>query len=137
MENEKKIPVLTLLLTGINVLVYIYIEWKGSSYDAEFMLHAKGVPGCEKCGGRVKPDVVLYEEGLDQNTLSRAVRYISEADVLIIGGTSLVVYPAAGLIDYYRGNKLVLVNKTATPRDGIANLVLQESIGELFAKIIV
>ena len=99
------------------------------------MLHARGVPECEKCGGRVKPDVVLYEEGLDQNILSRAVRYISEADVLIIGGTSLVVYPAAGLIDYYRGNKLVLVNKTPTARDAAADLVVQGSIGEIFAQL--
>ncbi len=112
-----------------------YCEKCGAFYDAEFMLHAKGVPGCEKCGGRVKPDVVLYEEGLDQNTLSRAVRYISEADVLIIGGTSLVVYPAAGLIDYYRGNKLVLVNKTPTARDAAADLVVQGSIGEIFAQL--
>lgn len=112
-----------------------YCEKCGAFYDAEFMLHAKGVPGCEKCGGRVKPDVVLYEEGLDQNILSRAVRYISEADVLIIGGTSLVVYPAAGLIDYYRGNKLVLVNKTPTARDAAADLVVQGSIGEIFAQL--
>ena len=112
-----------------------YCEKCGAFYDAEFMLHARGVPECEKCGGRVKPDVVLYEEGLDQNILSRAVRYISEADVLIIGGTSLVVYPAAGLIDYYRGNKLVLVNKTPTARDAAADLVVQGSIGEIFAQL--
>lgn len=112
-----------------------YCEKCGAFYDAEFMLHARGVPECEKCGGRVKPDVVLYEEGLDQNILSRAVHYISEADVLIIGGTSLVVYPAAGLIDYYRGNKLVLVNKTPTARDAAADLVVQGSIGEIFAQL--
>ncbi len=99
------------------------------------MLHSKGVPRCEKCGGSIKPDVVLYEEGLDNQTIQEAVYYISNADMLIIGGTSLAVYPAAGLIDYYRGNKLVLVNKSATPRDAIANLVLKESIGELFGKI--
>ena len=114
-----------------------YCESCHELYDAESMLHSTGVPACEKCGGGIKPDVVLYEEGLDNQTMQEAVYYISNADMLIIGGTSLAVYPAAGLIDYYQGNKLVLVNKTATPRDGIANLVLQESIGELFAKIIV
>lgn len=82
---------------------------------------------------KIKPDVVLYEEGLNQETLEDAVRYISEADVLIIGGTSLAVYPAAGLIDYYRGNKLVLINKTPTPRDRMADLVVQGSIGEIFS----
>lgn len=114
-----------------------YCESCHELYDAGYMLHSTGVPACEKCGGGIKPDVVLYEEGLDNQTMQEAVYYISNADMLIIGGTSLAVYPAAGLIDYYQGNKLVLVNKTATPRDGIANLVLQESIGELFAKIIV
>jgi len=94
-----------------------------------------GVPVCDKCGGPVKPDVVLYEEGLDNSVISRAVKAISEADVLIIGGTSLVVYPAAGLIDYYRGNKLVLVNKTATSRDKQADLVIQGAIGEVFSKL--
>ena len=103
--------------------------------DAQYMLQAKGVPRCDACGGPVKPDVVLYEEGLDNQTLSDAVRYIRDADVLIIGGTSLVVYPAAGLIDYYRGNKLVLVNKTPTARDGAADLVVQGSIGEIFAAL--
>ena len=99
------------------------------------MLQDKGVPRCDACGGPIKPDVVLYEEGLDNQTLSDAVRYIRDADVLIIGGTSLVVYPAAGLIDYYRGNKLVLVNKTPTARDGAADLVVQGSIGEIFAAL--
>jgi NAD-dependent deacetylase len=89
-----------------------------------------GVPTCE-CGGRVKPDVVLYEEGLDMRTMNKAVRYISMADVLIIGGTSLVVYPAAGLVDYYRGKKLILINKSATSRDSMADLVISGSIGEV------
>lgn len=111
-----------------------YCESCHKFYDAEFMRNAKGVPKCE-CGGRVKPDVVLYEEGLDQGTLQEAVRVISEADVLIIGGTSLAVYPAAGLIDYYQGNKLVLINKTPTPRDSMANLVITGSIGEVFSEI--
>lgn len=108
-----------------------YCEDCGKFYDAEYILHSEGVPACS-CGGSVKPDVVLYEEGLNQQTLEDAVRYISEADVLIIGGTSLAVYPAAGLIDYYRGNKLVLINKTPTPRDRMADLVVQGSIGEIF-----
>ena len=99
------------------------------------MLHADGVPKCDACGSSVKPDVVLYEEGLDDKTLRDAINYIRNADVLIIGGTSLVVYPAAGLIDYYRGNKLVLVNKTATARDTSADLVVQGSIGEIFAAL--
>lgn len=111
-----------------------YCERCGAFYDAEYILQSEGVPACT-CGGSIKPDVVLYEEGLDQKTLSDAVRYISEADVLIVGGTSLAVYPAAGLLDYYRGNKLVLVNKTPTPRDSIANLIVQGSIGEIFSQL--
>lgn len=111
-----------------------YCEKCGKSYDAEYILHSEGVPACS-CGGSIKPDVVLYEEGLNQKTLQDAVRYISEADVLIIGGTSLAVYPAAGLMDYYRGNKLVLINKTPTPRDSAADLVVQGSIGEIFSQL--
>lgn len=111
-----------------------YCERCHKLYDAEYILHSEGIPRCE-CGGTIKPDVVLYEEGLDNQTLSEAVACISAADVLIIGGTSLAVYPAAGLIDYYRGNKLVLVNKTATPRDKMADLVIQGSIGEIFEQI--
>lgn len=103
-------------------------------YDAEYMLESHGVPKCE-CGGTIKPDVVLYEEGLDNTTLSKAVRYISEADMLIIGGTSLVVYPAAGLVDYYEGDKLTVINKTVTPQDKYANLVVQGSIGEILGQI--
>ena len=109
-----------------------YCEDCGKFYDAEFILNSAGVPKCE-CGGGVKPDVVLYEEGLDNFTLQESIRCIREADVLIIGGTSLAVYPAAGLIDYYQGDKLVLINKTPTSRDGIANLVVQGSIGEIFS----
>lgn len=114
-----------------------YCESCHEMYDAEYILHSASVPKCEKCGGDIKPDVVLYEEGLDNRTIQEAVYYITNADMLIIGGTSLAVYPAAGLIDYYQGNKLVLVNKSATARDGMANLVLQESIGELFGKIVI
>ena len=111
-----------------------YCERCGASYSAEYILHSEGVPKCT-CGGSIKPDVVLYEEGLDQKTLSDAVHYISEADMLIVGGTSLAVYPAAGLLDYYRGNRLVLVNKTPTPRDSAADLVVQGSIGEIFSQL--
>ena len=103
-------------------------------YDVNYIAGSEGVPKCS-CGGDIKPDVVLYEEGLAQNTLTGALRAISEADVLIVGGTSLAVYPAAGLLDYYNGNKLVLVNKTPTARDGIADLVVQGSIGEIFSQL--
>ena len=98
-------------------------------------LNSTGIPRCEKCGGIIKPDVVLYEEGLDEKTLNAAVRYIHEADVLIIGGTSLAVYPAAGLIDYFQGDKLVVINKSATPRDSHADLLVQGPIGEVFHSI--
>lgn len=111
-----------------------YCEKCGKFFDVGVIKNSQGIPTCE-CGGRIKPDVVLYEEGLDQNTLSGAVRAISEADMLIIGGTSLAVYPAAGLIDYYRGNRLVLVNKTPTPRDAMADLVVTGSIGEIFSQL--
>ena len=106
-----------------------YCQRCGKFHDFDFMLHSTGVPQCS-CGGTVKPDVVLYEEGLDQKTLSDAVRFISEADMLIIGGTSLNVYPAAGLINYYRGHKLVLINKSAVARDLAADLVIRDPIGE-------
>lgn len=99
-------------------------------HGLDAILNSQGVPKCE-CGGTVKPDVVLYEEGLDQKTIEKSVRYISQADILIIGGTSLTVYPAAGLIDYYRGNKLVLINKSVTPMDSRADLVLSGPIGEI------
>lgn len=112
-----------------------YCEECGKFFGADYMLHSEGVPECDACGGSIKPDVVLYEEGLDDKTLRDAISYIRNADVLIIGGTSLVVYPAAGLIDYYRGNKLVLVNKTPTGRDNEADLVVQGSIGEIFAAL--
>lgn len=111
-----------------------YCENCGKFYGVESVKHADGIPKCS-CGGTIKPDVVLYEEGLDSKTLSAAVRHIAAADVLIVGGTSLAVYPAAGLIDYYEGHKLVLVNKTPTPKDKMANLVVQGSIGEIFAQL--
>ena len=103
----------------------------GKAYSAEFVRDASGVPKCD-CGGTVKPDVVLYEEGLDQATLEGAVRAIAGADLLIVGGTSLTVYPAAGLIQYYGGNRLVLINRDVTPYDDQADLVLHESLGDVF-----
>lgn len=103
-------------------------------YDAKYILESTGVPTCT-CGGHIKPDVVLYEEGLDNYTMQKALDYISNADILIIGGTSLAVYPAAGLIDYYRGNKLVLINKSETPMDSRADLIIHESIGKVFDSI--
>lgn len=103
-------------------------------YDEKIIVNSKGVPTCE-CGGIIKPDVVLYEEGLDSNILSKSINYISNADMLIIGGTSLNVYPAAGLMDYYMGNKLVLINRDATPRDNRADLVLRANLGDIFSQI--
>ncbi len=107
----------------------------GKFYDVNHIIDSPSVPVCHECGGLVKPDVVLYEEGLDSRTIQEAVSYIANAEVLIIGGTSLAVYPAAGLIDYFRGDKLVLVNKAPTPRDKMADLVVSGSIGEIFAEI--
>lgn len=103
-------------------------------FDARHMLETSGVPLCS-CGGVIKPDVVLYEESLDEETIENSVRAIRAAEVLIIGGTSLAVYPAAGLINYYRGHKLVLVNKTPTPADGRADLVVHGPIGEIFSQL--
>ena len=108
----------------------------GKFYDARFMLESEGIPTCS-CGGMIKPDVVLYEEGLDQNILRDAVKTISQADVMIVGGTSLAVYPAAGLLDYFRGDVLVLINKGATPRDNSADLLIQAPIGQVFSQIAV
>lgn len=111
-----------------------YCESCGKFHDVYAVKNSTDVPKCE-CGGGIKPDVVLYEEGLNQKTIQDAIHFIANADILIIGGTSLAVYPAAGLIDYYRGNKLVLVNKTPTPRDGQADLIVQGKIGEIFAEL--
>ena len=112
-----------------------YCEKCHQFYGLDAILNSTGIPHCEKCGGTIKPDVVLYEEGLDEKTINAAVRYIHEADVLIIGGTSLAVYPAAGLIDYFQGDKLVVINKSATPRDSHADLLVQGPIGEVFHSI--
>ena len=104
-------------------------------YPAETINEGEGVPRCEVCGGVIRPDIVLYEEALDQDVMEQAVHYIRAADILIIGGTSLVVYPAAGLIRYYRGKKLVLVNKGETSADSWADLVIHEKIGEVFSQL--
>ena len=107
------------------------------SYGLDYILNSKErVPICEECGGIVKPDVVLYEEALDDNTINKAIYYVQQADILIIGGTSLVVYPAANLIHYYRGNKLVLINKSTTSYDNAASLLIKDKIGEVLGEII-
>ena len=103
-------------------------------YPAEFIRDSGGVPKCD-CGGTVKPDVVLYEESLDQDTIEKAVSAIYDADLLIVAGTSLTVYPAAGLIRYYQGNRLVLINRDATAYDDQADLVFHESLGKVFSKL--
>lgn len=108
-----------------------YCEKCGEKYGLEFVLASADIPTCEKCGGVVRPDVVLYEEGLDMNVVNKAIYYIANAEVLIIGGTSLVVYPAAGLVSYFKGKKLVLINRDATSQDGNADLVIREKIGEV------
>lgn len=108
----------------------------GQFYDADFILESKGAPICINCGSSVKPDVVLYEEGLDNNVINGAVKAISQADTLIIGGTSLVVYPAAGLIDYFRGKNLILINKSKTSADSKADLVINDSIGKVLDEAI-
>ena len=112
-----------------------YCEKCGTHYGIEIIADTEGVPVCPKCGGRVKPDVVLYEEGLDMRIVEEAVSFIRSADTLIIGGTSLVVYPAAGLIDYFRGKHLVLINKGATHMDSDAELVIADSIGEVLSAV--
>ena len=106
----------------------------GKFYPAEFVKNSTGVPTCN-CGGIVKPDVVLYEEGLDQTTIEKSVEAIAEADLLIVAGTSLTVYPAAGLIRYYQGKHLVLINRDETPYDDVANLVFHEKLGDIFSQL--
>ena len=111
-----------------------YCEQCRKFYDDSVILHSAGIPTCA-CGGTVKPDVVLYEEGLDRDITQQAVMFISRAELLIVGGTSLVVYPAAGMVDYYRGNKLVLINRDPTSADHKANLLIQGNIGEVLGRI--
>lgn len=113
-----------------------YCQKCGEFYDAKYVKESERIPKCE-CGGTIKPDVVLYEEGLDDKIIRESIRAISEADMLIIGGTSLVVYPAAGFIDYFRGKHLVVINMSATSRDAHADLCIQEPIGEVLGKVVV
>lgn len=107
----------------------------GKFFDLDFMLKTKGVPHCDSCGGIIKPDVVLYEEGLDQDVINGAVNAISRADMLVICGTSLVVWPAAGFINYYSGDKMVLINKSGTSMDSKADLIIREPIGEVLGQV--
>ena len=111
-----------------------YCQNCGKFYAPEYIRDCESVPRCT-CGGLIKPDVVLYEEGLDEACIDGAIRAISQADVLIVGGTSLTVYPAAGLIRYYRGHKLVLINRDETPYDSYADLVLRDPIGQIFSQL--
>lgn len=113
-----------------------YCQRCGKFYDAKYIKESEGIPRCE-CGGIIKPNVVLYEEGLDERTIQNTVQAIAQADMLIIGGTSLVVYPAASFIDYFHGKYLVVINKSATPRDGQADLCIQEPIGKVLGEICV
>ena len=106
----------------------------GKFYDAEFIFNSKEIPRCD-CGGIVKPDVVLYEESLNDVILENSIRVIQNADLMIVAGTSLTVYPASGLINYFRGQNLVLINRDVTPYDGRANLVINESLGKVFEKL--
>lgn len=104
------------------------------AYSVEDVLNSAGIPLCD-CGGTIKPDVVLYEESLDDDVMKKSVEFISDADMLIIGGTSLGVYPAAGLINYYRGNKLILINRSETPMDKRADLLIRGSVGEILSMV--
>jgi NAD-dependent deacetylase len=109
----------------------------GKKFGLDYILNSKDIiPHCEDCKGRVRPDVVLYEESLDTDVIQRTIHYIATAEVLIIGGTSLVVYPAAGLIRYFKGKKLILINKSSTPYDKQADLVINQSIGEVLSKVV-
>lgn len=112
-----------------------YCENCHAYYGLDKILESKGVPVCDRCGGTVKPDVVLYEEGLDDDVINGAVRAISNADTLIVGGTTLIVYPAAGLINYFRGKHIVLINMSATGADSTADLVIREPIGSVFKQL--
>lgn len=112
-----------------------YCESCGAFYEVTVIKNAAGVPLCNHCGGQIKPDVVLYEESLNADVLAQSIAAIQQAEVLIIGGTSLNVYPAAGLIDYFHGSKIIVVNKAATPRDQSADLVISAPIGAVFAQL--
>lgn len=112
-----------------------YCEKCGAFFDLDYMIKCTGVPKCDKCHSTIKPDVVLYEEGLDQKIINESIKHVHNADVLIIGGTSLAVYPAAGLVDYFKGDKLVVINMAPTPRDTYADLVIKEPIGTVFSAL--
>lgn len=112
-----------------------YCRECGKFFDLQYIVDSEGVPKCDECGGVIKPDVVLYEEGLDQATMAKTINHISHADMLIIGGTSLAVYPAAGLIDYFNGKYLVVINMASTPRDAQADIVINDKIGSVFSKL--
>lgn len=112
-----------------------YCQNCGKFFDLDYILEQQGVPKCDECGATVKPDVVLYEEGLDSEILNRTIYHISKADMLIIGGTSLAVYPAAGLIDYFKGEYLAVINMVPTPRDKFADIVINKKIGEVFSTL--
>ena len=107
----------------------------GAVYDAEWVMMTNGIPHCDKCGGMVKPDVVLYEESLSEDVLTRSISAIANADLLIVGGTSLVVYPAAGLLRYFQGDSLVLINRDATQMDKMADLCIRDAIGAVMEQI--
>ena len=109
----------------------------GKEFDLKYMLGTTDIPKCDSCGDTIKPDVVLYEEGLDNATVTGAINAIRNADLMIVGGTSLVVYPAAGLLDYFKGDKIVLINKGATARDDMADLIISEPIGQVLSQIVV
>ena len=112
-----------------------YCENCGAFFDLDYIMKSAGVPKCDKCHSTIKPDVVLYEEGLDQRVINSSINHVQNANVLIIGGTSLAVYPAAGLIDYFKGDKLIVINMAPTPRDSYADLVIQEPIGAVFSAL--
>lgn len=149
LEQEGKLKaVITQNVDGLHQLAgsKVVLELHGSiqrnycmnchkAFELGFVLESEQVPRCDVCGGIVKPDVVLYEEALHSDVLEASVEYISKADVLIVGGTSLSVYPAAGLVSYYRGNKLILINRSETSYDARANLVFRDSIGEVLSKV--
>jgi NAD-dependent deacetylase len=148
LERERKVKaVITQNIDGLHQAAgsKVVLELHGSTHryfctrckraiPERVVVEGTGVPYCS-CGGRIRPDVVLYEEALDEAILRKAVYFLRNADMLIVGGTSLAVYPAAGLLDYYHGNKLVLINKTSTPLDQSANLLIPENIGAVFAQV--
>lgn len=108
----------------------------GKRFNLEYIIKSKAVPRCDECNGIIRPEVVLYEESLDDTVIAKSINYIQNADLLIIGGTSLIVYPAAGLINYFRGSKLALINKTTTSHDKYADIVINDSIGEVLGAVV-